>query len=69
MNEDDPVETFPASYRNHLESLADEGHKGHATSGMRLEDFIGTCAEDFDDEFMESLREIRRGIGRTQSHS
>ena len=69
MNEDDPVETFPANYQNHFEPLPDEGRKGHATSGMRLEDFIGTCAEDFDDEFMESLREIRRGIWRTENHS
>jgi hypothetical protein len=69
MNENDPVETSPASYQNHLEPPPDEGRKRHSTSGMRLEDFIGTCAEDFDDEFMESLREIRRGLWRTESRS
>ena len=31
------------------------------THGMRPEDFFGICAEEFDDEFMESLRAIRRG--------
>lgn len=32
------------------------------THRMRPEDFFGIRAEEFDDEFMESLRAIRRGI-------
>jgi hypothetical protein len=31
------------------------------THGFNAEDIFGICAEEFDDEFMESLREIRRG--------
>lgn len=32
------------------------------THGVNMEDFFGICAEEFDDEFMERLQKIRRGI-------
>lgn len=34
--------------------------------GIRPEDFFGTCADELDDEFMESLRAIRRGTWTTR---
>jgi hypothetical protein len=36
------------------------------THGMNVEDFFGICSEEFDDEFMESLREVRRGVWTTK---
>ena len=38
------------------------------THGLPPEAFFGICAEEFDDEFMESLRVIRRGDNRTETH-
>ena len=39
------------------------------TRGMRPEDFFGMCAEEFDDEFMDSLRAIRREVLSTEQRS
>ena len=36
------------------------------THGANVEDIFGMCADEFDDEFMESLREIRRGVRSTK---
>jgi hypothetical protein len=36
------------------------------TQGILPEDFFGICAEELDDEFMESLRAIRQGVWTTK---
>jgi hypothetical protein len=36
-------------------------HDERLSGGIRPEQFFGICAEEFDDEFMDSLRAIRRG--------
>jgi hypothetical protein len=62
MTDDDLFETIPARYRYDNEPLPRAKPEEQLTRGMRVEDFFGICAEEFDDEFMESLRKIRRGI-------
>jgi hypothetical protein len=32
------------------------------THGVDMEDYFGICADEFDDEFMERLQKIQRGI-------
>jgi hypothetical protein len=66
-SEDDaatPIEVIPGErYRRDLWPRAKPEER--LTHGMRPEDFFGICAEEFDDEFMESLRAIRRGVWST----
>jgi hypothetical protein len=63
MTDDDLVEAIPIRYRYDREPLPRAKPEERLTRGMRVEDFFGICAEEFDDEFMESLREVRRGFG------
>ena len=60
---------YPIRYRYSSEPMPRAKPEEQPTRGMRVEDFFGICAEEFDDEFMESLREIRRGIWVTESRS
>jgi hypothetical protein len=62
MTDDDLLETIPTRYRYDSEPRPRAKPDEQLTRGMRVEDFFGICADEFDDEFMESLREIRRGI-------
>jgi hypothetical protein len=63
------VESFPVHYRYGREPLPRAKPEEQLTRGMRVEDFFGICAEELDDEFIESLREIRRGVWQKESRS
>jgi hypothetical protein len=63
MNDDDRIEAVAAPYRYGNEQMPRAKPEERLTRGMRVEDFFGICAEEFDDEFMESLRAIRRSKG------
>jgi hypothetical protein len=62
-NEDDnPLETVHTDCRYRDEPFPRAKPHQRITRGIPIENFFGICAEEFDDEFMESLREIRRGV-------
>jgi hypothetical protein len=69
MNEYDPVGTIPVRDRSDPEPPSDEKQKERPTSGMRLENFIGLWDDEEGDEFIETVREIRRGVARTEPRS
>ena len=63
-----------ADQRNDSIEIAHTGHsfrdeplpraKPHEriTRGIPVEDFFGICAEEFDDEYMDAVLAIRRGV-------
>ena len=69
MTDGDLIETISSRYRYSIEPMPRAKPEERATGGMRVEDFFGICADEFDDEFMKSLREIRRGIWGPESRS
>ena len=56
----DDLGTFPEPIRK--EPLPRAKPEERLTHGVNMEDYFGICADEIDDEFMESLRRIRRGV-------
>ncbi|MEJ1966652.1 MAG: hypothetical protein WDO56_35965 [Gammaproteobacteria bacterium] len=62
LDDNDSIEIVHACYRYRDEPLPRARPEERITRGIRPKDFLGICAEEFDDEYMDAVLAIRRGV-------
>jgi hypothetical protein len=62
ITEEDPIDIVHADNRKRDESVPGAKPEGRIARGVGVEDIFGMCAEEFDDEYMEAVLAIRRGV-------